>query len=177
MSYGAAKAVLLRTEGKDREALAAAEKVLAELVPTRPADQGVKVAFPQALEAALALSERARAEELLTSIERLPSGRLAPSLRAHAGRFRARLAVNDGDTGKAEDAFVRAAATFREFGMPFWLAVTLTEYGESLVAEGRSGESEPMLAEARETFERLETTPWLDRVEAAATQSHTEVHA
>jgi class 3 adenylate cyclase/tetratricopeptide (TPR) repeat protein len=176
-AYGAAKAALLRTEGKDREALTAAEEVLAELVPTRPADQGVKVAFPQALEAALAVGERDRAEELLTSIERLPSGRLAPSLRAHAARFRARLAVWDGDNRKAEDAFVGAAATFREFGMPFLLAVTLTEHAEWLAAEGRAGEAGPKLAEARETFVRLETTPWLDRVEAVAARPRTEVHA
>jgi hypothetical protein len=98
-------------------------------------------------------------------------------LRAHAARFRARLAVSDGDNRKAEDAFAGAAATFREFGMPFLLAVTLTEHAEWLVAEGRAGEAEPKLDEASETFVRLETTPWLERVEAIAARPRTEVHA
>jgi hypothetical protein len=34
--------------------------------------------------------------------------------------------------------------------------------------EGRASDAEPMRAEARETFERLEAKAWLDRVEAAA---------
>jgi len=175
--YRGAEAVVLRAEGKQREALAAAEEVLATLVDTGPMDQAVKVAFPQAIEAALAVGRRDRAEELLTLIEALPPGRLAPILRAHAGRFRARLAAESGEIHKAEDGFVSAAATFREFGMPFWLAVTLTEHGEWLVAEGRAGEAEPMLAEAHETFARLEAKPWLDRVEAAAAGPRAEVPA
>jgi hypothetical protein len=97
--------------------------------------------------------------------------RFDPS-RGPGGQGRIPAGARGGERDRA-----RAAATFREFGMPFWLAVTLTEYGEWLIGEGRSGEAEPMLAEARETFERLEATPWLDRAEAAATPAHTEVHA
>jgi predicted ATPase/class 3 adenylate cyclase len=175
--YRAAEAVVLRAEGKERQAFAAAEEVLAALVDTRQTDQAVKVAFPQALEAALALGERERAEALLTPIETLPPGRLAPSLRAHAARFRARLAVADGKTQRAERGFVTAASTFREFGMPFWLAVTLTEHGEWLVAEGRASEAEPLLTEAGETFARLAAKPWLERVEAAEVGPRTEVPA
>jgi predicted ATPase/class 3 adenylate cyclase len=175
--YRAAEAVVLRAEGKDREALAAADETLATLLVARPSDQGVKIAFPQALEAALALGERGRAEQLLARIEALPAGRLAPSLRAHATRFRARLAAEDGETRKAERGFAGATATFREYGMPFWLAVTLTEHGEWLVSEGRASDAEPMLAEARETFTRLEAKPWLDRVEVAFAGPRAEVPA
>jgi class 3 adenylate cyclase/tetratricopeptide (TPR) repeat protein len=175
--YRGAEAVVLRAEGKEREALAAAEEVLTALVDLRPTDQGVKIAFPQAVEAALAVGRRDQAEELLTAIEKLPAGRLAPILRAHAGRFRARLAADSGEIRKAEDGFVAAAATFREFGMPFWLAVTLTEHGEWLVGEGRASEAEPLLAEARETFARLEAKPWLDRVETAEAGPRAEVPA
>ena len=45
---------------------------------------------------------------------------------------------------------------FRALGVPFWVAVTLLEQGD---AAG--------LAEARETFERLGATPWVERVRAA----------
>jgi tetratricopeptide (TPR) repeat protein len=176
LAYRAATAVVRRADGNEREALAAAEEAL-EMSVDRPADQTVKVALPQAVEAALALGERERAEALLTPIERLPQGRLAPSLRAHATRFRARLAAEDGETRKAERGFASATATFREYGMPFWLAVTLTEHGEWLVSEGRASDAEPMLAEARETFTRLEAKPWLDRVEVAFAGPRTEVPA
>ena len=124
--------------GKTYEAagvsLAAAEEVLAALIDIRPTDQPVKVVFPQAVEAALALGERGRAEALLRPIEALPPGRLPPSLRAHANRFRARLAAEDGEIQKAERGFAGAAAAFREFGMSFWLAETLTEHGVVLPA-------------------------------------------
>ncbi len=173
-AYRAAESVVLRAERRDRQALAAADEVLTAGIEIRPADQTVKVAFPQALEAALALGERERAEQLLTPIEALPPGRLAPSLRAHAARFRARLAAEDGESRKAEQGFAAAAVTFREFGMPFWLAVTLTEHGEWLLSEDRVAEAEPLLAEARETFERLQAKPWLERVEAAKARPREE---
>jgi tetratricopeptide (TPR) repeat protein len=176
-AYRAAESVVLRAEVKDRQALAAADEVLLELLESQPADQAIKVAFPQALEAALALGERERAEQLLTPIEALPPGRLAPSLRAHATRFRARLAAQDGDSQKAEQGFAAAAATFREYSMPFWLAVTLTEHGEWLASEDRASEAEPMLTEACETFERLQAKPWLERVEAAESRPRTEARA
>ena len=54
------------------------------------------------------------------------------------------------------------------------LAITLTEHGEWLVTEGRASDAEPMLAEARATFERLEAKPWLERVEAAVARPRTE---
>jgi hypothetical protein len=168
---------VLAAEGKERQALAAAAEVLTATVGIRPADQAVKVAFPQALEAALALGERERAEQLLAPIETLPPGRLAPSLRAHATRFRARLAADDGESRKAEHGFAAAAATFREFGMPFWLAVTLTEHGEWLVSEDQASEAEPMLTEARGTFERLQAKPWLARVEAAEARPRAQARA
>ena len=166
-SYAAAAAVVLNAEGKEREALARAEEVLHDLLAIGPADQAVKIVFPQALEAALVLGEPERAEELLATIEALPTGWLAPSLRAHAARFRGRLAARDGDMCKAEQGFATAASTFREYGMPFWLATTLTDHAESLIVADRGTEAEPLLAEARTTFERLDATPWLTRVEAA----------
>jgi tetratricopeptide (TPR) repeat protein len=180
-SYRAAEAVVLRAEGKERQALVAAEEALTMAVGDRPADQTVKVSFPQALEAALALGDRDRAEHVLETIEALPPGILAPSLRAHAARYRARLAAQDGERSKAEHRFATAAAIFREYGMPFWLAITLTEHGEWLVTEARAEDAEPMLAEARATFERLEAKPWLERVETAVgrpgTERRTEVPA
>ncbi len=175
-AYRAAESVVLRAEGKDRQALAAADEALTASM-IRPADQTVKVAFPQALEAAFALGERERGEQLLTPIEALPPGRLAPSLRAHAARFRARLGAEDGESRKAEQGFAAAAVTFREFGIPFWLAVTLTEHGEWLLSEDRVTEAEPLLAEARETFERLQAKPWLERVEAAEARPREEARA
>jgi hypothetical protein len=51
----------------------------------------------------------------------------------------------------------------------FWLAVQVA-LAESLAARGRHDEAEPLLAEAREAFERLQATPSLER----ATQLNAE---
>jgi hypothetical protein len=43
--------------------------------------------------------------------------------------------------------------------------VVQLEHAELLAATGRSEDSGPLVAEARETFERLRATPWLERVD------------
>ena len=163
--WKAAQAVVLRGEGRNAEALRAAEDALAAIEVLGPASQPVKVAFPQAVDAALALDDRNLAEQLLARIEALPPGTLAPTLRAHSLRFRARLAALDGSIDEADAGYATAAGTFREFGMPFLLAVTLLEHNDALRASGRAEDAEPMLAEARETFERLEAVQWLERID------------
>jgi class 3 adenylate cyclase/tetratricopeptide (TPR) repeat protein len=114
-----------------------------------------------ALDAAFALGERAQAEEIVTDILARPHGLRPPYLEAQALRFRARLDAS-------EAGFAAAEAAFRTLEMPFWVAVTLLENAELLVQEGRGGEAEPLLAEAKETFGRLRATPWLERTEAAS---------
>jgi predicted ATPase/class 3 adenylate cyclase len=167
--YRAAEAVVLRAEGKEQDALGAAEEALAAIDELGPATQTVKLAVPLALEAALAVGNHARAEELLLRVESLPPGRLPLLLRAQALRFRARLAAADGVRSQAEAGFTAAESAFREFGMPFWLAVTLTEHAEWLEGDVRADEAEPLLAEARAIFERLEAKPWLERAAALGT--------
>ena len=90
----------------------------------------------------------------------------------HAHRARARLA------GPGEAAFAdHAAATarFRDLGIRFWLAVSLLEHAEALIADGRSEEAEPLLSEAREIFTELAARPWLDRVEAISARTSAEL--
>ena len=81
--------------------------------------------------------------------------------------------MGNGDVLSPSDA----EQMFREYELPFWLAVTQLEHGEWLVAEDRASEAEPMLADAGETFARLEARPWLDRAEAAVTERRAEVPA
>jgi hypothetical protein len=56
------------------------------LVPVR-----LKRAFIEAVEAAFALGDRAKATELIREVEALQPGELTPFLRAHRSRLRARL--------------------------------------------------------------------------------------
>jgi predicted ATPase/class 3 adenylate cyclase len=158
-TYTSATATLRRAEGRFGEALEAGAAAVEVGRTFGAGHQIVKQGLVEAIEAALALGERERVGELLETIEAIPPGLRPPYLEAQAHRFRARL---EGD----EAGYKAAAAGFRELGIPFWLAVTLLEHAE-----------EPGLAEAREIFERLEATPWLERVEAAAAEQQPQVLA
>jgi predicted ATPase/class 3 adenylate cyclase len=166
--YLGAGASLKRAEGRFHEALVEGEATIDAARTLGYGQQAVKQGVVAALEAAIALGDSAKARELLAFLEDAPPGRRAPYLEAQAHRFRARLDGNEAD-------YEAAARLLRELEIPFWLAVTLLEHGESLLEQGRSNEAVPLLAEARETFERLEATPWLERVTSAAAERQAHV--
>jgi class 3 adenylate cyclase/tetratricopeptide (TPR) repeat protein len=154
------EAIVLRAEGKPEAALERLEPALDARARVDIGSLPVKLAVIEELECADALGDTARIERVLRSIDELRPGERPPLLVAHAARFRARLTA---DTTAAEREFGRAEDIFRDRQLVFWLAVTELEHGEWLVAQGRSDEAEPLLAEAQETFERLEARPWLER--------------
>ena len=163
------EAHILRAEGKPREALEVLEPNLAS------SDLGItfltiKLSVVEALEAAFALGDSDRIEELVAMIESLRPGERPPLLDAHARRFRAKLS---GD----EAGFEAAADRFRKLEMPFWLAVTELEHAELLAEQGRETEAESLLGEAREIFERLEAKPWLERATALGSEPQAQVPA
>ena len=157
--YGAT-AALRRAEGHLREALDVGRRAEEGVPSLRLSHQAIEQGMVEAIEAALALGDGQSAEELLATIDAVPPGRRPPLLAAHAHRLRARL---DNDPAQ----FERGAMRFREIDIPLWLGVTLLEHAEWLGGVGRSDEVEPLLAEARGIFERLRTTPWLERLERA----------
>ncbi|MGB2953785.1 MAG: adenylate/guanylate cyclase domain-containing protein [Gaiellaceae bacterium] len=154
--YLGAGASLKQAEGRLPEALADGEATIDAARTLGYGQQGVKQGLVAALEAAIVLGDSAKTRELLAFMEDAPPGRRSPYLEAQAHRFRARVDGNEAD-------YEAAARVFRELEIPFWLAVTLLEHSEWLVAEGRAGEGELVLAEAQELFARLEATPWLER--------------
>ncbi len=162
--WGAVAAVRL-AEGDTRAALAAGERAYGGHPVLGFGSQDVKQGLTHALEAALALGDRDRADELLAPVEQLPVGLRPPLLTALAHRFRARLA---GESAEADDESSAAATAFRELALPFHLAVVQLEHGEWLAAQGRPADADELLAQARETFEDLGATPWVERATAAA---------
>jgi hypothetical protein len=77
----------------------------------------------------------------------------SPYVDAQVRRFRARISEDEG-------GLRGAASSFRELGVPFWLAVTLLELAE---LTGDSAQRD----EARGIFEQLGATPWLARAGGA----------
>jgi len=172
-SYLSGASAVRLAEGRYDEALRLGVEADAVASPGfAPSSQQTKQGLVVAMEAALALGDRDRVETILEQIASIPPGLRAPYLDAHALRFRARLDAS-------EDAHAAAAAAaFRELGTPFWVAVVLLEQSELLARDGRDDEAEPLLAEARETFEGLRATPWLEKAvavsrEAPALEIHT----
>jgi class 3 adenylate cyclase/tetratricopeptide (TPR) repeat protein len=162
------RAALLRVKGDYRSALAAAERGFEMRSELGIAHQTVKEAFVEAIEAALALGNLAKAEAFVDVIDSKLRGRFPPYLLAHQARFRARIAHARGMTEGVDSGFKAAAGMFRELSMPFWLAVTMSEHAEWLAGIGRVADAEPLLSEAAFIFERLKASPWLERVSRIA---------
>jgi len=154
----------LMAEGRYGDALAQAEKLLDD--PEIAVQQLLlEFVLTLALQAAVALDDLDRVEELVERLESRKPGELSPWGRAQAALGRARVATKAPDERRAETALKTAGAIFREYGFPFWLGVALLEQAEWLTERGRSDEAAPLLAEAREVFERLRAVPWLERAE------------
>jgi class 3 adenylate cyclase/predicted ATPase len=152
---------LLLAEGNAKEALAL-------LVETRAERASHPDAFWLDLltaETALMTGDTAVAVEALAVVDAVPSGVAGPIVAAQIARLRGQLET---DPERANDAFKVAAASFDEYGLPFLLACTQLEHAEWLVSAGREDEATRLVADGRETFERLRATPWLERADALA---------
>ena len=154
-------------KGDPGGALEDAEVVLAARGELGVSAEYVKEAFVAAQEAALALGDVPKAEELLDLIDSLPPGHSPQYLQAQSLRFHARIAGNV-DRPEAERLFKRATGLFRELGLPFYLGATTLEYAEWLIGHDRSDDAAPLTAEAREIFDRLGAQSWLERAEHAS---------
>ena len=176
-SYGLFEARLLRAQGRQTEALAAAERILANLDELSIEDPSMKMVLVEATEAALAIPDLNKAEELLSIPESLDAGQLTPLLQANAARLRARLNAARGSQDQVDQQFRSAAVLFGEFGLTFHEAVSKLEHAEWLAAEGRGDEADPLYAEARDTLERLKARPWLERLDAARAGTPTRIPA
>ncbi len=176
-AFAAGSAVVRTAEGKLAEALESAEEAVGALTVLSPRHVMVQRGFVAALEAAFELGRLDKAEQLLARIEAMRPGELSAFLDGHRSRFRARLAAVRGQDREVEPAFKASERLFRGYGLVFWLAVAQAEHGEWLVAHGRAEEAEPLLAEARETFEQLEAAPYLERMPGVRAEPAAEAAA
>jgi tetratricopeptide (TPR) repeat protein len=167
-AFAVLRALLLRAEGRNDEAVAILEPIVPErLTATIVAQAPDKDGFMELLDLLLDRGETERVARLLDELDRLRPGEVTPLVRAHGRRFRARLAAGRGDPDEARTGFKQAAGMFRELEMPFPLAVVLLEHGEWLTGLGEHDTAGPLLREAGEIFDSLQAQPWSERLEKA----------
>jgi predicted ATPase/class 3 adenylate cyclase len=167
VSFACGNSRMQLARGRPDEALRAAQVALAARESMGVTHEYVKESWVTSVEAAFALADIDKVEELLAPVEALDPGLSSPFLRAHCLRFRAGLAATKGD-GKADELFDGAVAAFRELAMPFALAVALVEHAEWLAREGHEADAEAAATEARTTFAALGARPWAERAGALA---------
>jgi tetratricopeptide (TPR) repeat protein len=163
-----AQGLIALAEGRHQEALAHADDAIADRGPMGIEFEAIKESIVVAAEAAVALGDESKLEELIALVEAMAPGSASQYLQAHACRFRAALLARRGDVAHAERLLRGAVGRFRELEFPFYLGVSLLEQGEWLVRSGAAQEAEAPLAEATEIFASLGATPWVDRAQAAA---------
>jgi class 3 adenylate cyclase/tetratricopeptide (TPR) repeat protein len=162
------KARALLAEGRPAEVLRLEADALELRTTLGHTQEFLKELHVTAAEAALSLGDTVRVDALVGELEALPLGTSSQFLQAQSSRFRAHLAAQEADSADAERHFKGASGLFRELAFPFYLATTQLEYAEWLERQGRAGELPPVVAEARDIFERLGATPALERAEAIA---------
>ena len=161
--YACGGATLRLAQGDLKEALRLAGIALDGREALSLSHSCVKEGVITGLEAALALGDQGKVEEILAMIRTDPNGRRMSFFQAHGARLEARSADDADDA--VERLYRSAIGSFREIGFPFWLAVSLVEYGEWLEARGRGPDVAPVVLEARSIFEGLQAKPWIDRVD------------
>ncbi len=159
-----ASSLLAHAEGRVEDALRLADEAASSREKLGIEFEFAIEGFVESFEAAFDAGRLDKVTEVLKLLDSMVRGELTPYLRAHAARARARLAAAQGDHEDVETHFKEAAGTFREYGNPFPLAVTLTMHGEWLEERSRTSEARPFFEEAEATFRRLETAPWLERL-------------
>ncbi|HSB37882.1 MAG TPA: adenylate/guanylate cyclase domain-containing protein [Gaiellaceae bacterium] len=160
-----ARTALAVGEGRWADSLEHAAEAYSPRSSVGPDHPLFKQAVAWALVTAVAVDDLSTVEAVFERIRALPPAQCSPFVQAQLARYDA-LAARREDAEAAEERFGAATGLLRGLGVRFWLAVALIEHAEWLGETGR-GEPEPLLAEAREIFERLRAAPWSARVEAA----------
>ncbi|MGZ6096117.1 MAG: ATP-binding protein, partial [Polyangiales bacterium] len=166
--YTHTRAAVLRAQGKNDEALERCMDVLETLMRGMGiSHQLTKAMFWEACQAAIALHEADRVEQLLAMIGSLPPGHLSPLVRTHAALVRAQLGAMTGATEGVGAEFKAASSGYHEIRVPFWVAVTAFEHASWLSRNGHQAEAEPLRSEAAEIFTQLGADAWLAKLDAS----------
>jgi len=166
--YLTAQGFVALAEGNARLALECTRRSMEEVIRGGHefAHESVRIAFPDAIDAAAALSDFEALADLLEIAATRSPGEVPPFLRAQALRGQGILAAAEGRDEEVEADLVGAEASFRDLGYPYWTARAQLDRAEWLAVQGRSEEAVRLADEAASTFERVGAVPVLLRARA-----------
>ena len=119
-----------------------------------PSSDGARLAWQDAVVAALALDRPEEAERLIALLDNQPTGLVPPLLQAGLEHSRALLAARAPEDD-AEPHFRAAISELTELGYPYWLSRAQADLGTWLNERGRADEATPLLTEAEHAMRRL----------------------
>ena len=154
-------------EGRYDDASEAVEECLIDSADLMPA-QAVADALRDATTYATITRDHTAALRIAAKVETFSPAIRSRAMESQLHRLRANAAAAAGDADAAADGYGIALANARNLGFAFWLAPILHDYGAWLMSKGRSDDAAPLLAEARELFERMGAVVWLRRLDAIA---------
>ena len=130
------------------------------------AHEAIRLAFPNAVDAAMAIRDFDQAERLVELLGSRPQGEIAPFLRGQLRRASALLEAARGDDEGVEEGLFAAAEEFHLRGYPFWTARAQLDLAEWLAGQDRLDESARLASGAAATFEMVGAAPMLARARA-----------
>ncbi|MFZ0043939.1 MAG: adenylate/guanylate cyclase domain-containing protein [Solirubrobacteraceae bacterium] len=152
------------SEGQLEDALKRGLPLLDRAIETLgPTHESVRFAWPDTLQAALALGRLEDAAGLVTLLGGLPPGHLPPYLNCQLTRGRGRIAAAEGRHDEAEAELTAAIDGLRTLGYPYWLAVAQADLAGVLNGRGRSEDAALLLDEATATLRSLGAVSAADR--------------
>ena len=125
--------------------------------------ENVRLAWPGAVGAALALGRLDEARELIDLLAQMRPGLVAPLLRAELERARGLLAAAEGELDRAAALLADAVEALTELDYPFWVARATGDLAEVLIDAGRGTEAALRLEQVIEPLVALRAQPELDR--------------
>ena len=157
------RAVLAGAEGHLDEALARAEAISLDADKLSIRHPTLRRGWICGVNAALKVGDLESAERLMKLYEQSPPGQLSPSIRGYVDRYRATLLAAAGVSEGVDERYRSAVHAFVDVGMPFEEATARLDRARWLATQGRADDAAAEAALAREIFERLGATPWIER--------------
>jgi tetratricopeptide (TPR) repeat protein len=164
MLQHATEGMVTLVEGRPADAFERLSSMIQEALSVEgPNSEGLRMGWPDAIDAAVEIGKLDEAAELCRLVEERPPGHVGPYLRAQIARARALIAAARGEREGAEQGLLEAVDNFRALGYPYWLARAQTDLAAWLIDAGRGAEAAPLLEDAIAVFEELRAAPALAR--------------